>query len=366
VAAEFLAAGAVLVDSGRSALQMAIGIAMPQPAARRIVALPAFQCFEVATAAVGADCDIALYDIDPATLAPDLESLERALRLGASAVVIAPLYGLPVNWDAITGLTSRYGTMAIEDAAQANGAEWNGRPVGSLGELSIVSFGRGKGWTGGGGGALLFRGKTAIALSGVRSQVAEVSLKRETRAVAATLLQLLFGRAILYGIPASIPSLGLGETHYHPPSPITNTAVFSAALMRRTLGAARREWAIRRQNAAQWHNDVGRELLKGVPAVLSGGTAGYLRFPMRVRAEAARDAATIAARRAGIARSYPIPLGNLPAVAPRLVEPGTRFPGAEALARELVTLPTHSRLTARDRDVILALCAGWTSTCAAL
>ncbi|MGH7679942.1 MAG: DegT/DnrJ/EryC1/StrS family aminotransferase [Gemmatimonadaceae bacterium] len=354
VASEFNADTVVLVDSGRSALRLAITHALSRPSSR-IVALPAFQCYEVATAAVGADCGIALYDVDPGTLRPDLESVERALRAGAKAVVVAPLYGVPVPWEDIVALAKKHDAIAIEDAAQANGAEWKGRRLGSLGEVSVVSFGRGKAWSGGGGGALLLRGESAAW----QQEIAQSRLAREGRVVALTMLQVAFGRPGLYGVPASIPALGLGETHYHEPTTPTGSTSFSAALLRRTLAAARAEAEFRSGVAQRWKESLPAALSEGIPPVLSEGRAGYLRFPLRLHRDAADRASVGEARRAGVARSYPRPLGELPPVGARLVEPNAKMPGAAALARELVTLPTHSRLAPRDFETILALSRNW-------
>lgn len=343
---------AVLTDSGRSALQLAIAAGM-RIVGGRAVALPAFQCYEVAAAAVGAGSRIALYDVDPTTLLPDLTSLERALRLGASVVVVAPLYGYPVDWDAIATLTARYGAIAIEDAAQGHGAEWKGRPLGTLGELSVVSFGRGKGWTGGGGGALLLRSERVNAMDVF---LEKASAGREVRVVMAAALQLAFGRGWLYGIPASIPALRLGETHYQDPMPPREVTKFSSALIARTYDRSAAEIARRRTNAAQWLRELPPELASRVPPVHPDGTGGFLRLPLRLPHWRDRDKSPTAARRLGVARSYPRTLAQLPAVAPLLMDTHARFPGAETLSRELVTLPTHSRMGARARkDVVLML-----------
>lgn len=359
VATLFSADDALIVDSGRSALRLAIEVALSPSTSRRVVALPAFQCYEVATAAVGVDVGIVQYDIDPASLQPDMESLERALRQGASAIVIAPLYGLPVNWDALVALTERHGAIAIEDAAQANGAEWHGRRLGALGAISVVSFGRGKGWTGGGGGALLLRGDAVGRHAALRTALSAFEMQRELRVVATALLQLLFGRQSLYGIPAAIPSLGLGETRYYEPTEPKHCSRFSAALLRQTLDAAALESVARREVASYWSKALPVALSSRAPSVLSGGVAGYLRYPLRLREDTVRRATDVDGRRAGIARSYPRPLGQLPAVAARLIEPDVAFPGADALARQLVTLPTHSRLSAKDREDIVRMSADW-------
>jgi perosamine synthetase len=356
IAQEFAADDVLLTDSGRAALQLAIELATARRGHRRRVCLPAFQCYEVATAAVGADCEILLYDVDPATLRPDMESLERALSAGPSAVVVAPLYGLPADWEAVDRLAGTFGALVIEDAAQASGASWKGRPLGSLGTMSVVSFGRGKGWTGGGGGALLMRGAGLTDMRAARLPATRLAGTVRTGMV--SLLQVVFGRPSLYGVPAAIPALGLGETRYHEPRVLATQAPFSAALLRRTLAAAHRESEVRRLHADRWRHMLGGSS-RTIPEVLPGGTAGYLRFPLRLSPAAARHAARGDARRVGVARSYPLPLSELAAVQPRLATPLADAPGARALARELVTLPTHSRLTERDWSTIESLLKEW-------
>jgi dTDP-4-amino-4,6-dideoxygalactose transaminase len=348
----------ILTDSGRSALALGIRAALSR-SERRLVAVPAFQCYEVATAVVAADCDVVAYDVDPVSLTPDLVSLERALAAGATVVIIAPLYGVPVDWPAITALARRFGAVAIEDAAQSHGAKWQGRSLGSLGELSVLSFGRGKGWTGGGGGALLLRGPGAQRdleqLAGLRA----IGPFAEVRTAVGIFFQIALGRPRLYGLPASIPALALGQTIYHEPTAPMGFGTFSAALLRRTMDTAEHEAQFRRNRAEAWKAELPEPVRSGVPPVLPGGTAGYLRFPLRVRPQNATEAKSPGYRRAGIAPSYPRPLTELEPLAKRLVGGDRVFPGADALARELITLPTHSRLTDSGRAAILAITFSW-------
>src|SRR5439155_325596 len=96
--------------------------------------------------------------VHPPLPSPELDSLTAALTAGARLVVVTSLYGVPVQWRAVLECAAAVGAAVIEDAAQGFGASWLGRPLGSLGAVSVLSFGRGKGWTGGRGGALLARG----------------------------------------------------------------------------------------------------------------------------------------------------------------------------------------------------------------
>ncbi|PYO35203.1 MAG: hypothetical protein DMD74_08210 [Gemmatimonadetes bacterium] len=94
---EFAAEHVRLLASGTQALQVALIEAARDLRGDVIAALPAFTCFDVATAAVGAGVRIALYDVDPGTLSPDLDSLTAALTAGARLVVVTSLYGVPVQ-----------------------------------------------------------------------------------------------------------------------------------------------------------------------------------------------------------------------------------------------------------------------------
>jgi perosamine synthetase len=357
LAREFAADGVALFASGTQALQTALLEARESVGGGPdvTVALPAFTCFDVATAAVGAGLRIALYDVDPTTLAPDLDSLTSVLADGVPIVVAAPLFGLPVDWEAVRDCAAATGALIIEDAAQGSGASWHGRPLGGLGDTSVLSFGRGKGWTGGGGGALLTRGSGALPLARNGRD-----LGAELRALTLAAAQWAFGRPALYGIPAALPWLGLGETRYRDPVAPRALPRAAAGLLLRAAPAARREAAERRQRAEQL-----REAISGSPRVrliqpVAGGVPGYLRLPIRVKGGLDGVANAQMARRLGAARSYPSPLGELPAVRQRLVGDKGRWspPGAVELARELITLPTHSLLSAREVDQLALAVAG--------
>lgn len=336
----------LLVESGTQALTVALEVV--GRGRRPRVALPAFACYDVATAAVGADADVVLYDLDPSSLSPDPGSLERALRSGVDGVVVAPLYGIPVDWEGLAAQVRGAGAILIEDAAQGHGARVGGAPLGSLGDYSILSFGRGKGWTGGGGGALLAR-------NGVPLPRAAPGGPRPLRPLLGAWVQWAIGRPALFGLPHLLPWLHLGETVYQPPQPVAAMGRRPAALVLSTRAMADRE-AERRREAGRWY----RERIEAmgdrfaVPSPPEDGVAGYLRFPVRVLEGAASVLKRPETRRAGLAPSYPGPLSELPALRDRLRAPA-RWPGAEELARELLTLPTHGLVSVPDRTAVLAI-----------
>src|SRR5690606_9592300 len=98
------------------------------------------------------------------SLTPDGPSLRAALARRPAAVVAGSLYGFPLDWDGLRDACDDADALLIEDSAQGLGSGWKGRPGGSLGDLTVLSFGRGKGWSAGGGGALLARGRGTARL----------------------------------------------------------------------------------------------------------------------------------------------------------------------------------------------------------
>ena len=348
----------VLCSSGTDALTRAIRLGDAMSGGSHVVALPAYGCFDLATAAVGADARVMLYDLDPVTLAPDLASLRETLAHGARVVVCAPYYGLVLDWEALTELANEFGAILVEDAAQSCGATWRGRRVGSLGIISVLSFGRGKGWTGSHGGALLVRGSAADTLQSRTPSLLRGALPAANGAmdVITACAQFLLGRPAVYTLPASIPWLALGETRYHDPSPSAEMSRAAAAMLLASRDRALSEVTIRRDTAAWYDQQIASIGALTRMATQPDHIPGYLRYAVRVPGGFAGLADARHARTLGIAPAYPSLLGALPAIRQRL-QHELNLPGAAVIQRELVTLPTHSLLSAAERMRIVALLA---------
>lgn len=94
------------------------------------------------------DSEADTWNIDPA-------ALERAITHRTKAIIPVHLYGLPANMDAILAVADAHGIPIVEDAAEAHGATWNGRRVGSMGRIGSFSFFGNKIITSGEGGMLV-------------------------------------------------------------------------------------------------------------------------------------------------------------------------------------------------------------------
>ena len=85
------------------------------------------------------------------------EAITDRLRLGKKlkALLLVHLYGMPAKLDELLAIAQEFGLPVLEDAAEALGSRYQGRPLGSFGEVSVVSFNGNKILTTSGGGALL-------------------------------------------------------------------------------------------------------------------------------------------------------------------------------------------------------------------
>ncbi|MFA6068090.1 MAG: DegT/DnrJ/EryC1/StrS family aminotransferase [Janthinobacterium sp.] len=81
--------------------------------------------------------DARTYNIDPT-------KIEAAITANTKAIIAVHLYGQPADMDAINAIAQKHGLKVIEDAAQAHGALYKGRRVGSLGDAAAFSFYPGK------------------------------------------------------------------------------------------------------------------------------------------------------------------------------------------------------------------------------
>ena len=351
VAARYPNYEVALFDSGTSALQMAVRVALDATDHRRppVVAVPAWACPDLGTAVLGAGARLALFDLNTDTLEPELASVQRVLELGARAVIVPHFFGRVADIPSIIGLAAQYGAIVIEDAAQHAGGRWGGQVGGALGDLSVLSFGRGKGLNAGGGGALLRRrGATLPPLAPSPGGVVPLTLKHFTAVWATD----WFSHPNRFILPYSIPWLRLGETVYHEPTSVGPISRTSLLLISWALEDEVRQLHVRRGNEA-WY----QQALAGFPRALLTPVrppheSGALRVPIRLPLGATNSAAPAALRAYGVVRSYPRTLLQYEPIRVACINSHESFSGADGLASSLYTLPTHEYVTQRDRETI--------------
>ncbi|MCC3762780.1 DegT/DnrJ/EryC1/StrS family aminotransferase [Glycomyces sp. TRM65418] len=306
----------VAVNSGTSALQLALLAMGVGPGDEVIVPSFSFAASANAVRLVGADPVFA--DIEPGSFCIDPE--HAASLIGPKTVAIMPvhLYGHPADMTRLTALAERHDLRIIEDACQAHGAQVDGRPVGSFGTAGTFSF---------------YPTKNMHALEGGMVSTDDPKLART--------LRLLRNQGMEARYQNEIVGANMRMTDV------------SAAIGRVQLTQLP-EWTERRiRNAARL--DAGLAGVEGVvvPPVSPGARHIYHQYTVRV--PRGRDAALEQLKAAGIGSAvyYPIPIHRLAPYA----HLGAALPETDRAAAEVLSLPVHPSLSDDDLDRVIAAVA---------
>lgn len=258
-------------------------------------------------------------DIEPNTFSLDPASVRAAITSRTKGIMPVHLYGHPFLVDEIEAIAKEHGLAIYEDAAQAHGASWKGRPVGTIGDFAMFSLYPTKNMTSGEGGMVtcatdeLARGVRLLRNQGMETQYAN---------------EVIGFNARMTDVHAAIGRVQLTKVN---------------------------GWTAQRQaNAAAL--DAGLAGLAGVttPYVAEGAVHVYHQYTIRVDA-AERDRLRDALKdehNIGSGVYYPIPNHRLPSLAH--FAPGLELPETERAAREVLSLPVHPSLGEGDVDRIIA------------
>ena len=337
----FGAQSCVLGGSGRALMTLLLQTLKHADTKNRDqVLVPAYTCYSVAASVAKAGLKIAVYDLDPHTLAPDETSLNRVAGSAALAIVHQHLFGIPQPVEPIREAADRLGIPIIEDAAQGLGGFLNNTPMGSMGDYGIFSFGRGKPLAAGSGGALTGGSRTleAIQLPGRKPGYVPMGMSMAVQ---------VLSHPLFYGIMEMLP-LGLGKTIFDPGFAITGMPRAVKKLAEVLLADIDpcSDW--RRCIAGVYRSCLQHSRMVPEP---EGAQPAYPRFPFF------SGPGMVGRRllRLGVRRMYPRAIIDEPAIARFIANPDSPAPGARQIARDLVTLPTHSRITPSRARQISAL-----------
>lgn len=118
------------------------------------VIVPAYTFLATATSVIDVGATPVIVDVDPQTYNISPEAVEKALTSKTRCLVPVHLAGCPADMDALMDVAERRGLLVLEDAAQAHGAEWRDRRVGSIGTMAGFSFYQSKNMAAGEGGII--------------------------------------------------------------------------------------------------------------------------------------------------------------------------------------------------------------------
>lgn len=254
-------------------------------------------------------------DVDPGTLNLDPAAVREVIEArdgDVDALLPVHLYGLPAEMDALLAVAEEYDAVLIEDAAQAHGATYGGRPVGSLGDAAAFSFYPTKNLTTGEGGMVVTD----------RDDVAERA-----------------ARFVNHGRDADGAYVSLGHNFR-----LTSVA---AAVGRVQLERLPDFVATRRDTAARYDRALEGSSVTAPPAP-SRAEHAYHQYTVRCDDPDAL-AAHLDDHGVDSAVYYPTPIPELPAYGD--VEAST--PVASRASARVLSVPVHPELSARQVDAVV-------------
>jgi perosamine synthetase len=256
-------------------------------------------------------------DSEPETWNIDPKAIEAAFTPRTRAIIPVHLYGHPADMDAINAIAEAHDLIVIEDAAEAHGACYKGRPVGSLGRAAIFSFMGNKIITTGEGGAVV------------------------------TNDQALAGRCFFLENHARYPDNPYWHTEIGFNYRMTN---LQAALGLAQLEQINEFIAIRRRNAAHYIARIQEVSGITLPPQAPWAENVYWMFAPLIEPEFGLDRDTVMGRlrEKGIeSRPFFYPIHTMP-----MYNTGQSLPVAESLSARGINLPSGTNLTEEQIDYV--------------
>ncbi len=300
----------IAVNTGTSALHLAL-LAAGIGAGDEVITVPfTFVATVAAICYIGATT--VFVDIDPVTYTIDVTQIEKAITERTKAILPVHLYGQPADMEPIMEIARRHRLTVIEDAAQAHGAEYKGRRVGSIGDIGCFSFYPGKN--------LGAYGEGGMAVTNNPEYAHTMRMLRD------------WGQ----------------ERRYHHVLKGYNYRMdgIQGAILRVKLRYIEAWTEARRTRAAQY-DQLLVESGVSIPAVMPYNRHVYHVYAVRT---SKRDGLQQSLQEQEIQTGihYPIPVHLQPAYTDLGYQPGD-FPHSEAASREVLSLPMYAELTTESQ-----------------
>jgi dTDP-4-amino-4,6-dideoxygalactose transaminase len=307
---------AVAMNTGTGALHSALAAVGVKHGDE--VILPSFTFVATAEVIVWQGAKPVFVDIEPDTYTISPEAVKKALTKKTKAIMPVDLYGLPADMQPIREIADKHGLKIIEDAAQAHGATYQGKPPGTFADAACWSFYGSKNMTTGEGGMLT----TNIP------EIAETP--RYIRS---------------HGEKRKYQSLMLGH-NYHMPE-------IEAAIGYEQLKKLPKFVAKRRRNAQRLTEKLKRTKKLQLPAELEGFKCSYYLYTVKLKnaKPEKRDKLVEQLNQKGIGASvfYMNPIHLMPFYR-RFGK--RRLPATEKASEQVFSLPVHPAVTAEQADFI--------------
>ena len=303
------------VNNGTSALHLALLAAGVGPG-DEVITVP-FTFIASASAIHYTGAKPVFVDIDPVTFTMDPAAIEAAITPRTKAIVPVHLYGQMADMDPIMAIAKKHGLFVLEDAAQAHGAEYNGKRAGSIGDAAGFSFYPGKNMGAAGEGGMTVTPHAEINR--------KVRMLRDWGAEKKYHHEIIGYNMRLEGIQGAVLRVKLKYIE---------------------------KWTEMRRDAAKRYADMFAGTGVVTPVELANRRHVYHIYAIRTK-ERARWIEALNAKGIQTGIHYPFPLHTLKAFDFLGYKQG-QFPHAEKAAAEVLSLPMYPELNAVQQEEVVA------------
>jgi len=307
---------AIAVNTGTAALHSAI-VAAELKSGDEVI-LPSFTFVSTAEVVVMTGAKPVFVDINPETYNVSPEEVEKAVTKRTKMIFPVDLYGLPADTQQMREIADKHGLVIVEDAAQAHGAGYKGKPVGAFADVTCWSFYASKNMTTGEGGMITTND----------DEIAEkLRLMRS------------------HGEREEYQSVMLGH-NYH-------MSEIQAAIGCVQLEKLQKFVAKRRENAERLTSKLRKEPKLQLPIKPKGCKHGWYLYTVRLKdaKKRQRDRVVEGLRKKGIGAGvyYVNPIHLMPYYSKFSKH---KLPETEKAAQQVFSLPVHPGVTAEQIDFI--------------
>lgn len=349
VEASLDAEGSATYTSFRRALGACLRKLARQGDDRDAVLVPAFCSSDFADAIEGVGLEVVRYDVDPETLAADLDSVAAALGADPLAVVAVNVLGYGSAMTNLAEQCAAHDAVLLEALGYALGTEYDGQRLGTFGDCAVLNFQQGKPIPVGGGmvvsqnPALSFGDADRPAVDvNVGALAGYTAFSRPRPYYLYTRLRDLLATAGLSAPDTTHPGTKFDVSYAEPFATLSN---FQGTVARRVYDRLDDHRRQRRRSARFYANELAdMDGVSHVTPVDGLARLQYVRYPIRVDSETLRDRIKTSLADAGVQATT---LYDWP------VLDQESFPGAAALQRAILTLPTHPYVDDQDRQQVV-------------
>ena len=302
------------VNNGTSALLLAL-LALDLKEGDEVITQP--NTF-VATveAIVFAGAKPVLVDIDPKTQNLDTEKLKRAITKKTKVILPVHLFGQPSDMNAILRIAKKHKLFVVEDAAQAHGAEYNGKKVGSFGDMGCFRFYPTK--------VLGACGEGGMVTTNSKKLAEKMKILRDH---------------------------GSEKKYYHSEIGFNfRMSGIQGAVLGVKLNYLK-EWIISRRNKAKIYNKLFKDCQVSVPFELKSTKSSYYVYVIRVK-DRERLQGYLSEQEIGTMIHYPVPI-HLQLAFKFLKYKKGDFPEAESAAEEILSLPFFPEIELAEQKYVV-------------